>query len=150
MAGLEASHSIKFASACEFHLDEYLDEVAKEDDDRRELCDGEERNDEIRHEKCLVFLVATNMLIKLAVGKDGDEGVPTRHAELGIHLPLADKRHNRDAEQHDQRNERRTEQGRVNIHYLNLPIVHTVHDPHAQLLHYANSISYRATSLRYT
>ena len=41
MAGLEASHSAKFASACEFHLDEYLDEVAKEDDDRRELCDGE-------------------------------------------------------------------------------------------------------------
>ena len=87
---------------------------------------------------------------KLVVGEDGDEGVPTRHSELGIHLPLADKRHNRDAEQHDQRNERRTEQGRVNIHYLNLPIVHTVHDPHAQLLHYANSISYRATSLRYT
>ena len=42
MAGLEASHSAKFASACEFHLDEYLDEVVKEDDDRRELCDGEE------------------------------------------------------------------------------------------------------------
>ena len=108
MAGLEASHSAKFASACEFHLDENLDEVAKEDDDRRELCDGEERNDEIRHEKCLVFLVATNMLIKLAVGKDGNERVPAWHAELGIHLPLADKRHNRDAEQHDQRNERRT------------------------------------------
>ena len=140
----------KFASACEFRLDEYLDEVVKEDDDRRELCDGEERNDEIRHDKRLVLLVATNMLIKLAVGKDGNERVPTRHAELGIHLPLADKRHNRDAEQHDQRNERRTEQGRVNIHYLNLPIVHTVHDPYAQLLHYANSISYRATSLRYT
>ena len=67
MAGLEASHSAKFASACEFHLDEYLDEVAKEDDDRRELCDGEERNDEIRHEKCLVFLVATNMLLTLPI-----------------------------------------------------------------------------------
>ena len=90
MAGLEAFHSAKFASACEFHLDEYLDEVVKEDDDRRELCDGEERNDEIRHEKCLVFLVATNMLIKLAVGKDGNERVPAWHAELDIHLPLTE------------------------------------------------------------
>ena len=45
MAGLEAFHSTKFASACEFHLDEYLDEVAKEDDDRRELCDGDLRED---------------------------------------------------------------------------------------------------------
>ena len=55
MAGLEASHSTKFASVCEFHLDEYLDEVVKEEDDRHELCDGEERNDEIRHEKRLPF-----------------------------------------------------------------------------------------------
>ena len=110
----------KFASACEFRLDEYLDEVVKEDDDRRELCDGEERNDEIRHDKRLVLLVATNMLIKLAVGKDGNEGVPTRHAELGIHLPLADKGHDRDGEQQEQCKERRTEQGR-----LTLPIVET-------------------------
>lgn len=84
---------------------------------------------------CLVLLTAADSLAELVVGEDGDEGVPTRHAELCIHLPLADKRHDRDAEQHDQRSERRTEQGRVNIHYLNLPIVHTVHDPHAQLLH---------------
>ena len=28
------------------------------------------------------------MLIKLAVGKDGNERVPAWHAELGIHLPL--------------------------------------------------------------
>lgn len=83
--------SAKFASACEFHLDEYLDEVVKEDDDRRELCDGEERNDEIRHEKRLVLLVATNILIKLAVGIDGNERVPAGHAELCIHLPLTDK-----------------------------------------------------------
>ena len=76
--------------------------------------------------------------------------VPAWHAELDIHLPLTDKSHERDGEQQEQCKERRTEQGRVGIHYLNLPIVHTVHDPHAQLLHYANSISYRATSLRYT
>lgn len=112
--------SSKFASVCEFHLDEYLDEVVKEDDDRRELCDGEERNDEIRHEKRLVLLVATNILIKLAVGKDGNERVPTRHAELGIHLPLADKCHDRDGQQQDKRKEKRTEQGR-----LTLPIVET-------------------------
>lgn len=118
MAGLEASHSAKFANACEFHLDEYLDEVAKEDDDRRELCDGEERNDEIRHEKCLVFLVATNMLIKLAVGKDGNERVPAWHAELGIHLPLTDKSHERDGEQQDQRKEKRTRQGRIGVHQI--------------------------------
>lgn len=110
--------SVKFASACEFHLDEYLDEVVKEDDDRRELCDGEERNDEIRHEKRLVFLVATNILIKLAVGKDGDEGVPTRHAELDIHLPLADKCHDRDAQQQDKRKEKRTEQGGIGMHQI--------------------------------
>lgn len=89
--------SVKFASACEFHLDEYLDEVVKEDDDRRELCDGEERNDEIRHDKRLVLLVATNILIKLAVGIDGNERVPARHAELCIHLPLTDKGHDCDA-----------------------------------------------------
>ena len=112
------SHSAKFASACEFHLDEYLDEVAKEDDDRRELCDGEQRNDEIRHEKCLVFLVATNMLIKLAVGKDGNERVPAWHAELGIHLPLTDKSHERDGEQQDQRKEKRTRQGRIGVHQI--------------------------------
>ena len=96
MAGLEAFHSAKFASACEFHLDEYLDEVVKEDDDRRELCDSEERNDEIRHEKRLVLFVATNILIKLAVGKDGNERVPAWHAELCIHLPLTDKSRGRD------------------------------------------------------
>lgn len=110
--------SVKFASACEFHLDEYLDEVVKEDDDRRELCDGEERNDEIRHGKRLVLLVGTNMLIKLAVGIDGNERVPAGHAELGIHLPLADKRHERDGEQQDQRKEKRTRQGRIGVHQI--------------------------------
>lgn len=118
MAGLEAFHSAKFASACEFHLDEYLDEVVKEEDDHHELCDGEERNDEIRHEKCLVFLVATNMLIKLAVGKDGNERVPAWHAELDIHLPLTDKSHERDGEQQDQRKEKRTRQGRIGVHQI--------------------------------
>ena len=44
MAGLEAFHSAKFASACEFHLDEYLDEVVKEEDDHHELCDGEQQD----------------------------------------------------------------------------------------------------------
>ena len=118
MAGLEAFHSAKFASACEFHLDEYLDEVVKEEDDHHELCGGEERNDEIRHEKCLVFLVATNMLIKLAVGKDGNERVPAWHAELDIHLPLTDKSHERDGEQQDQRKEKRTRQGRIGVHQI--------------------------------
>lgn len=145
-------------------LTESVGKIVEDDDVHHELCNDEnpvdrrrptehpraDQHNEIRHEECLVLLATTDSLAELVVGEDGDEGVPAGHAELGIHLPLADKRHDRDAEQHDQRNERRTEQGRVNIHYLNLPIVHTVHDPHAQLLHYANSISYRATSLRYT
>lgn len=45
------------------------------------------------------------MLIKLAVGKDGNERVPAWHAELDIHLPLTDKSHERDGEQQDQRKE---------------------------------------------
>lgn len=115
-------------------LTESVGKIVEDDDVHHELCNDEnpvdrrrptehpraDQHNEIRHEKCLVLLTAADSLAELVVGEDGDEGVPTRHAELGIHLPLADKCHDRDGEQQEQCKERRTEQGR-----LTLPIVET-------------------------
>lgn len=111
---------------------ESVGKIVEDDDVHHELCNDEnpvdrrrptehpraDQHNEIRHEECLVLLTAADSLAELVVGEDGDEGVPTRHAELGIHLPLADKCHDRDAQQQDKRIEKRTEQGGIGMHQI--------------------------------
>ena len=113
-------------------LTESAGKIIEDDDVHHELCNDEnpvdrrrptehpraDQHNEICHEECLVLLTAADSLAELVVGEDGDEGVPAGHAELCIHLPLADKGHDCDGEQQKERKEKRTEQGGIGIHEI--------------------------------